>query len=52
MLSILNKNLKKPLLHFEILTFKGGVFLDFWPISVKIDGINRWMGPKNQNVVV
>jgi hypothetical protein len=44
--SILNRNSKIPLLHFEILTVKGGVFSDFWPISVRIDGINRRMGPK------
>jgi hypothetical protein len=50
--SILNKNSKIPLLHFEIPTVKGGVFSDFWPISVRIDGINRRMGPKNQKVVV
>jgi hypothetical protein len=50
--SILNRNPKIPLLHFEILTVKGGVFSGFWPISVRIDGINRRMGPKNQKVVV
>jgi hypothetical protein len=50
--SILNKIPKIPLIHFEILTVKGGVFLSFWPNSVRINGINRWMGPKNQNVVV
>jgi hypothetical protein len=50
--SILNKNSKIPLLHFEIPTVKGGVFSDFWPISVRIDGINRRMGPKNQKWVV
>jgi len=50
--SILNKNSKIPLLHFEISTVKGGVFSGFWPISVRIDGINRRMGPKNQKVVV
>jgi hypothetical protein len=50
--SILNRNSKIPLLHFEILTVKGGIFLSFWPIYVRIDGINRRMGPKNQKVVV
>jgi hypothetical protein len=49
---ILNRIPKIPLLHFEILTVKGGVFSDFWPISVRINGINRRMGPKNQKVVV
>jgi len=49
---ILNKIPKIPLLHIEILTVKGGVFSDFWPISVRINGINRRMGPKNQKVVV
>jgi hypothetical protein len=49
---ILNRISKIPLLHFEILTVKGGVFSDFWPISVRINGINRRMGPKNQKVVV
>jgi hypothetical protein len=49
---ILNKIPKIPLLHFEILTVKGGVFSDFWPISIRINGINRRMGPKNQKVVV
>jgi hypothetical protein len=39
-------------LHFEILTVKGGIFLGFLPISVRINGINRRMGPKNQKVVV
>jgi hypothetical protein len=50
--SILNRIPKIPLLHFEILTVKGGVFSDFLSISVRIDGINRRMGPKNQKVVV
>jgi hypothetical protein len=50
--SILNRNLKRPLLHFEIPTVKGGVFSGFWPISVRIDGINRQMGSKNQKLVV
>jgi hypothetical protein len=50
--SILNRIPKIPLLHFEILTVKGGVFLGFWPISVRINGINRRMGPKNQKVVI
>jgi hypothetical protein len=50
--SYLNKNPKIPFLHFEIPTVKRGVFLGFWPISVRIDGINKWMGPKNQKVVV
>jgi hypothetical protein len=50
--SILNRNPKIPLLHFEISTVKGGEFLGFWPISVRIDGINRRMGPKNKKVVV
>jgi len=50
--SILNRNPKIPLLHFEILTVKGWVFLGFWPISVRIDGINRRMGLKNQKIVV
>jgi hypothetical protein len=49
---ILNRIPKIPLLHFEILTVKGGVFSDFWPISVRINGINRRMGPKNHKVVV
>jgi hypothetical protein len=52
MLLILNRIPKIPLLHFEILTVKGGVFLNFWPISVRINGINRRMGPKNQKMVV
>jgi hypothetical protein len=52
MQSILNRNPKIPLLHFEILIVKGGVFSRFWPISVRIDGINRRMEPKNQKVVV
>jgi hypothetical protein len=50
--SILNRIPKIPFLHFEILTVKGGVFSDFWPISVRINGINRRMRPKNQKVVV
>jgi hypothetical protein len=50
--SILNRIPKIHLKHFEILTVKGGVFLGFWPISVRINCINRWMGPKNQKVVV
>jgi hypothetical protein len=49
---ILNRIPKIPLLHFEILTVKGGVFSDFWPISVRINGINRQMGKKNQKVIV
>jgi hypothetical protein len=43
---ILNKISKIPLLHFDILTVKGGVFLGFWPISVRINGINRRLRPK------
>jgi hypothetical protein len=43
---ILNRILKIPLLNFEILTVNGGVFSSFWPISIKINGINRRMGPK------
>jgi hypothetical protein len=50
--SILNRILKIPLQHFKILTVKGGVFSGFWPISVRINGINRRMGLKNQKVVV
>jgi hypothetical protein len=50
--SILNRILKIPLLQFEILTVKGGVFSNFWPISVRINSINRQMRPKNQKVVV
>jgi hypothetical protein len=50
--SILNRIPKIPILHFEILTVKVGVFSGFWPISVRINGINRRMGPKNQKVVV
>jgi hypothetical protein len=50
--SILNRIPKIPLKHFEILTVKGGAFLDFWLISVRINCINRRMGPKNQKVVV
>jgi hypothetical protein len=50
--SILNRIQKISLLHFEILTVKGGVFSDFWSNSVRINGINRRMGPKNQKVVV
>jgi hypothetical protein len=50
--SILNRNPKILLLHFEILTVKGDVFSGFWSISVRINGINRRMGPKNQKVVV
>jgi hypothetical protein len=46
MSSILNRIPKIPLLHFEILTVKGGVFSSFWLISVRINGINRRMGPK------
>jgi hypothetical protein len=49
---ILNRIPKIPLPHFEILTVKGGVFSDFWPIFVRINGINRRIGPKNQKVVV
>jgi hypothetical protein len=49
---ILNRIPKIPFLHFEIITVKGGVFSDFWLISVRINGINRRMGPKNQKVVV
>jgi hypothetical protein len=49
--SILNRISKIPLLHFEILTVKECVFSGFWPISVRINGINRRMGPKNQKVV-
>jgi len=44
--SILNKNPKIPFLHFEISTVKGGVFLGFWPISIRIDDINRQIEPK------
>jgi hypothetical protein len=44
--SILNRIPKVPLLHFEILTVKGWVFSGFWQISVRINSINRWMGPK------
>jgi hypothetical protein len=50
--SILNRIPKIPLLHFEILMVKGGVFSDFLPNSVRINGINRRMGQKNQKVVV
>jgi hypothetical protein len=50
--SILNRILKIPLQHFKILTVNGEVFLDFWLIYVRINGINRRMGPKNQKVVV
>jgi hypothetical protein len=50
--SILNRISKIPLIHFEILTVKGGVFSGFWPISVRINDTNRRMGPKNQKVVV
>jgi hypothetical protein len=49
---ILNRILKIPLLHFEILMVKGWVFSGFWPISVRINGINRRMESKNQKVVV
>jgi hypothetical protein len=49
---ILNRIPKIPLLHFEILTVKGGIFSGFWPISVRINSINRRMGLKNQKVVV
>jgi hypothetical protein len=52
MSSILNRIPKIPLLHFEILTVKGGVFSSFWPIYVRVNGINRRMVPKNQKVVV
>jgi len=52
MSSILNRIPKIPLLHFKILTVKGGVFSGFLPISVKINGINRRMRPKNQKVLV
>jgi hypothetical protein len=50
--SILNRNPKIPLLHFEISTVKGGVFSGFWSIYIRIDSINGQMGPKNQKVVV
>jgi hypothetical protein len=50
--SISNRISKIPLLHFEILTVNGGVFSGFWPNSVRINGINRRMGLKNQEVVV
>jgi hypothetical protein len=50
--SILNRIPKILFLYFEIPTVKGEVFSDFLPISVRIDGINRRMGPKNQKVVV
>jgi hypothetical protein len=50
--SILNRIPNIPLLHFEILTVKGGVFSSFWLIYVRINDINRRMGPKNQKVVV
>jgi hypothetical protein len=50
--SIINRNPKIPLIHFEILTVKGSVFSGFCSISVRIDGINRRMGLKNQKVVV
>jgi hypothetical protein len=43
---ILKRIPKIPLLHFEILTVKGGVFSGFWPISVRINGINRRMSQK------
>jgi len=49
---ILNRISKIPLIHFEILTVKGGVFSSFWLICIRINGINRRMGPKNQKVVV
>jgi hypothetical protein len=44
--SILNRNPKIPLLHFEILIVKGWVFSGFWPIFVRIEGINRRMRQK------
>jgi hypothetical protein len=44
--SILNRISKIPLLLFEILTIKGGVFSGFWPISVRINGINKRMESK------
>jgi hypothetical protein len=44
--SILNRNPKIPLIHFEIHTVKGGVFSGFWPIFVRIEGINRRMRQK------
>jgi hypothetical protein len=50
--SILNRIPKISLIHFEILTVNGGVFSGFWPISVRINGINRRMELKNQKVVV
>jgi hypothetical protein len=50
--SILNRIPKILLLHFEILTVKGVVFSGFGPISVRINGINRRMRPKNQKVIV
>jgi hypothetical protein len=50
--SILNRNPKILLLHFEIPAVKGWVFSSFWLISVRIEGINRRMGPKNQKIVV
>jgi hypothetical protein len=28
------------------------IFSSFWPISVRINGINRRMMPKNQKIVV
>jgi hypothetical protein len=34
--SIINRNPKIPLIHFEILTVKGGVFSGFWPIMWEI----------------
>jgi len=43
---ILNRIPKILLLHFEILTVKGGVFSGFWPISVRISGIKDGWGQK------
>jgi hypothetical protein len=50
--SILNRIPKIPLLHFENPTVKRWVFSGFWPISVRIDGINRRMRLKNKKMVV
>jgi len=49
---ILNRIPKIPFIYFKILTGKGRVFSGFGSIFVRINGINRRMGPKNQKVVV
>jgi hypothetical protein len=50
--SILNRIPKISLLHLKFSQLREGYFRVFGQNSVRINGINRRMGPKNQKVVV